>query len=79
MLLQRTHAVILTGTVLTCTLVLVLVYTVVPTYKSEVSKENPVNAMNRLAVGRSARAQQAHKVDNRINWLMPLLKTDTVT
>ncbi len=29
--------------------------------------------MNRLAVGRSARAQQAHKVNNRINWLMPLL------
>ena len=28
--------------------------------------------MNRLAVGRSARAQQAHKVNNRINWLMPL-------
>ena len=35
--------------------------------------------MNRLAVGRSARAQQAHKVNNRINWLMPLLKTDTDT
>ncbi len=35
--------------------------------------------MNRLAVGRSARAQQAHKVNNRINWLMPLHKTDTDT
>ncbi len=35
--------------------------------------------MNRLAVGRSARAQQAHKVINRINWLMSLLKTDTDT
>ena len=35
--------------------------------------------MNRLAVVRSARAQQAHKVNNRINWLMPLLKTDTDT
>ncbi len=32
--------------------------------------------MNRLAVGRSARAQQAHKVNNRINWLMPLYKTN---
>ncbi len=31
--------------------------------------------MNRLAVGRSARAQQAQKVNNRINWLMALLKT----
>ncbi len=40
--------------------------------------------MNRLAVGRSARAQQAHnvdnridrlhKVDNRIDWLMALHK-----
>ncbi len=35
--------------------------------------------MNRLAVVRSARAQQAHKVNNRINWLMPFLKTDTDT
>ncbi len=35
--------------------------------------------MNRLAVGWSARAQQAHKLNNRINWLMPLLKTDTDT
>ncbi len=35
--------------------------------------------MNRLAVGRSARAQQAHKVNNSINWLMSLLKTDTDT
>ncbi len=40
--------------------------------------ENTVE-MNRLAVGRSARAQQAHKVNNRINWLMSLLKTDTDT
>ena len=32
--------------------------------------------MNRLAVGRSARAQQAHKVNNRINRLTPLHKTD---
>ncbi len=35
--------------------------------------------MNRLAVGQSARAQQAHKVDNRIDWLMVLAKTDTDT
>ncbi len=28
--------------------------------------------MNRLAVGRSARAQQAHKVNNRINQLIPV-------
>ncbi len=45
--------------------------------------------MNRLAVGRSARAQQAHKVDNRIDQLhkvdnridrlMALHKTDTET
>ena len=35
--------------------------------------------MNRLAVGRSARAQQAQKVNNRINWLMHLNKTDTNT
>ncbi len=37
--------------------------------------------MNRLAVGRSARPQQAHTVNNRINnyWLMPLLKTDIDT
>ena len=45
--------------------------------------------MNRLAVGRSARAQQAHKVDNRIDQLhkvdnridqlMALYKTDTDT
>ena len=33
--------------------------------------------MNRLAVGWSARAQQANKVNNRINRLMPLHKTDT--
>ncbi len=32
--------------------------------------------MNRLAVSRSARSQQAHKVDNRINRLMDLHKTD---
>ncbi len=32
--------------------------------------------MNRLTVGRSARSQQAHKVDNRINRLMDLHKTD---
>ncbi len=37
------------------------------------------NVMNRLAVGRSARAQQAHKVDNRIDRLMVLHKTDTDT
>ncbi len=35
--------------------------------------------MNRLAVGRSARAQQAHNVNNRINRLMPLHKTDADT
>ncbi len=35
--------------------------------------------MNRLAVGRSARAQQAHKVDNRIDQLMALYQTDTDT
>ncbi len=35
--------------------------------------------MNRLAVGRSARAQQAHKVDNTIDRLMALHKTDTDT
>ncbi len=35
--------------------------------------------MNRLAVGQSARAQQAHKVYNRINRLMPLHKTATYT
>ena len=35
--------------------------------------------MNRLAVGRSARSQQADKVDNRINWLMDLHKTDADT
>ncbi len=28
--------------------------------------------MNRLAVSRSARAQQAHKVNNRINQLIPV-------
>ena len=32
--------------------------------------------MNRLAVGRSARAQQVHKVNDRINWLMRLYKTN---
>ena len=37
------------------------------------------NTMNRLAVDRSARAQQGHKVNNRINRLMPLHKTDTDT
>ncbi len=35
--------------------------------------------MNRLAVSRSARAQKAHKVNNRINRLMHLHKTDTDT
>ena len=35
--------------------------------------------MNRLAVSRSARAQQAHKVDNRIDRLLALHKTDTDT
>ncbi len=35
--------------------------------------------MNRLAVGRSARAQQAHKVDNRIDRLMALSGKSVVT
>ena len=40
------------------------------------SHQSNLNLMNRLVVGRSARAQQAHKVDNRIDRLMALHKTD---
>ncbi len=46
--LKRPHAIILAGTVITLLLVLVLTYTIIPTYKSEVSKENRVNAIEKL-------------------------------